>query len=294
MKEQNIALKNIPNVAFKSNEGVTDVEFFDLAELFSRVAKDPNHDPKQPHRITFFALMIITEGEGIHQVDLKDYAIKKGSVLKIAKGQVHAFQPNFQYSGYLVVFTEDFVLRYFSQSSINYISHLYNYHISEPLVENSTLNDFFLEQLIKEFASKNTYAQKEIIAKILEIYLLRLERHTHNAPSDNSSTANQTLFFHFKDLVEKNYTRTRNVKDYADLLSISTKHLNKIVKEFTLNTAKHFIDNFVILEIKRAIVSTGYSLKEVGYVVGFDEVTNFTKFFKKHMGTTPKQFKATL
>ncbi|WP_231563941.1 helix-turn-helix domain-containing protein [Zobellia amurskyensis] len=294
MKEQNIALKNIPNVAFKSNEGDTDVEFFDLAELFSRVAKDPNHDPKQPHRITFFALMIITNGKGVHQVDLKDYAIKEGSVLKIAKGQVHAFQPNFQYSGYLVVFTEDFVLRYFSKSSINYISHLYNYHISEPLVENSTFNNIFLEQLREEFESDNTYAQKEIISKLLEIYLLRLERHAHKTPLDNLNTTHQTLFFNFKDLVEKNYVTTRNVKDYADMLFISTKHLNKIVKEFTLNTAKHFIDNFVILETKRAIVSTDYSLKEVGYAVGFDEVTNFTKFFKKHMGTTPKQFKASL
>nr|WP_155598596.1 helix-turn-helix domain-containing protein [Zobellia amurskyensis] len=265
-----------------------------MAELFSRVAKDPNHDPKQPHRITFFALMIITNGKGVHQVDLKDYAIKEGSVLKIAKGQVHAFQPNFQYSGYLVVFTEDFVLRYFSKSSINYISHLYNYHISEPLVENSTFNNIFLEQLREEFESDNTYAQKEIISKLLEIYLLRLERHAHKTPLDNLNTTHQTLFFNFKDLVEKNYVTTRNVKDYADMLFISTKHLNKIVKEFTLNTAKHFIDNFVILETKRAIVSTDYSLKEVGYAVGFDEVTNFTKFFKKHMGTTPKQFKASL
>ena len=75
------------------------------------------------------------------------------------------------------------------------------------------------------------------------------------------------------------------------MLSVSTKHLNGIVKEFTLNTAKHFIDNFVILEAKRAIVSSNYSLKEIGYIVGFDEVTNFTKFFKKHTGITPKQFK---
>ena len=78
------------------------------------------------------------------------------------------------------------------------------------------------------------------------------------------------------------------------MLSISTKHLNGIVKEFTLNTAKQFIDNLVILETKRAIASSNYSLKEIGYAVGFDEVTNFTKFFKKHTGTSPKQFKTDL
>ncbi|MCL5246633.1 AraC family ligand binding domain-containing protein [Cellulophaga sp. 20_2_10] len=136
-----------PNISFKSSEGATEIEFLPLAELFTRIAKDPNHNPKEPHRIDFFALLIVTEGTGIHQVDLKDYTIRKGSVLKIAKGQVHAFQQDCNYNGYLVVFTEDFVLRYFSKSSVNFISHLYNYHISEPLVENSTFNAFFLQQL---------------------------------------------------------------------------------------------------------------------------------------------------
>ncbi|WP_252729937.1 helix-turn-helix domain-containing protein [Zobellia uliginosa] len=287
-------MNTIPNITFESSEGATDIEFLSLAEMFSRIKKDPNHNPKQPHRISFFALLIITEGEGEHQVDLTHYSVRKGCVIKIAKGQVHAFQENPNYKGYLVVFTEDFVLRYFSKSSIKVISHLYNYHISSPLVENSTFNDFFLEQLNSELHRENSYAQKEIVAKILELYLLRLERHAHIAPIKNYNKQHQTIFMNFKDLVEKNYTNTRNVKDYADMLFVSTKHLNLVVKEFTFTTAKNFIDNFVILETKRAIVSTDKSLKEIGFAVGFDEVTNFTKFFKKHIGTTPKEFKAAI
>ncbi|MGB3145681.1 MAG: helix-turn-helix domain-containing protein [Maribacter sp.] len=73
---------------------------------------------------------------------------------------------------------------------------------------------------------------------------------------------------------------------------ISTKHLNQVVKDFTLNTAKTFIDDYVILEAKRAIVSTDKSLKEIAFDIGFDEVTNFTKFFKNKMNMTPKAFKA--
>ncbi|WP_179316910.1 helix-turn-helix domain-containing protein [Winogradskyella undariae] len=284
----------IPNIAFKSSEGATGIEFIRLAELFSRIKKDPNHNPHQPHRISFFALLIVTEGQGEHQVDLKSYKIHKGSVLKIAKGQVHAFQDHSQYDGYLVIFTEDFVLKYFSKSSVEFISHLYNYHISDPLVKNSTFNDFFLERTIEETNSKYTYAQKEIIAKMLELFLLKLEREAHKAPLKIFNKKHQTLFNNFKNLVEKNYTTTRNVKDYAKFLNISSKHLNTIVRSVTLNTAKHFIDNYVILEIKRDIFSTPSRLKEVAYENGFDEVTNFTKFFKKHTGLSPKEFKSTL
>lgn len=129
---------------------------------------------------------------------------------------------------------------------------------------------------------------------MLELYLLRLERLSKTADQNKKSYQYYPLFLEFKNLVEKQYTQTRNVKDYAQILQISTKHLNQIVKDFTLNTAKHFIDDFVTFEIKRAIASTNSSLKEIGYAIGFDEMTNFTKFFKKQTGTTPKQFRAEL
>ncbi len=288
------SLNNIPNISFKSCDGATDIEFLRLSELFSQIEKHPSHDPKKPHRITFFALLIVTKGNGVHQVDLKNYPIQEGSVIKIAKGQVHAFQDNFQYDGYLVVFTEDFVLRYFSKSSVDYISHLYNYHLSEPLVDNSTFNDFFLEQITTELRNIDTYAQKEIVAKIVELYLLKLERLAHENFSVKRNKKHQAIFIHFKDLVERNYLKTRNVMDYAVLLTISSKHLNHIVREITFCTAKQFIDQYVILEIKRDLFGNGTSLKEVAYQNGFDEVTNFSKFFKKHTGLSPKAYKATL
>lgn len=287
-------MNSIPNITFQGKENAADVEFLNISELYSRMKDTPDHDPKQPHRIDFFALMIITVGDGYHQIDLKKYNIGKGTVLKIAKGQVHAFQENPNYDGYLILFTEEFVLKYFSESSIDIISHLYNYHISDPLVKNSTFNDLFGTLFQEELSCENTYAQKNIIAKMLELYLLKLERISNSTITEKQNKKYYMLFIQFKNLVEAKFTKTRNVKDYAEELSVSTKHLNKVIYDFTLNTAKNFIDQYVILEIKRAILSTNCSLKEIAFDKGFDEVTNFTKFFKKHSGVTPKEFKSSL
>ena len=287
-------MKTIPNISFESDDNERELEFLHLPKLFAKIKEGLDHNPNLPHRVSFFALLIVLDGMGSHQIDLKEYPIKKGTVLKIAKGQVHAFQENPNYDGYLILFTEEFVLNYFSKSSIEFISHLYNYHINEPLVEGGYLNEAFIENVLAELDDHNTYAQRNIVAAMLELYLLRLERLSKTADQNKKSYQHYPLFLEFKNLVEKQYTQTRNVKDYAKILQISTKHLNQIVKEFTLNTAKHFIDDFVTLEIKRAIASTNSSLKEIGYAVGFDEMTNFTKFFKKQTGTTPKRFKAEL
>lgn len=285
-------LKTIPNISFESEENEKDFECLNLSKLFAKIMGGLSHNPNLPHRVGFFALLIVTNGQGTHQIDLKEYPLKKGTVLKIAKGQVHAFQENPNYEGFLILFTEEFVLNYFSKSSIEFISHLYNYHISKPLVESGNFNETFITELKVELEEENSYAQKNIVAAMLELYLLRLERLTQTADLPKKNHQHYPIFLEFKNLVEAQFKSTRNVKDYAEMLHISTKHLNQIVKEFTLNTAKHFIDDFVTLEIKRAIVSTNTSLKEIGYDMGFDEVTNFTKFFKKHTGTTPKQFKA--
>ncbi|MBU2905271.1 AraC family transcriptional regulator [Arenibacter algicola] len=286
-------MNNIPKISFQSEEDEKEFELLNVSNLFARIKEGLDHNPNLPHRLSFFALLIVTNGVGSHKIDLKEYPLKKGTVLKIAKGQVHAFEENPSYDGFLIVFTEEFVLNYFSKSSIEFISHLYNYHISKAAVDGISFNEPFIKHLKIELETENTYAQKNIVAVMLELYLLRLERLSQ---TDEPQKQNKyyPLFLEFKNLVEEKYTTTRNVKDYADMLLVSTKHLNKIVKEFTLNTAKHFVDDFVILETKRAIASTNDSLKEIAYTVGFDEVTNFTKFFKKHTSTTPKQFKTGL
>jgi len=284
-------LKNIPNISFQSSAGATNIEFLKLSELFSRIQENPNHDPKRPHRLDFFALLIVTEGKGTHQVDLKKYPLQKGSVVKIAKNQVHAFEEDLNYQGYMVVFTEEFVLKYFSRSSIDFLSHLYNYHVSEPLVKESSYNESFLFDALEALNSENHYAKMNIVAKLLELYLLRLDQQSQGAFRRNIKNDFHQIFTHFKNLIEKSYTETRNVKDYAGWLNTSPKHLNQVIREVTLDTAKTFIDQYVILEIKRSILSTDKSLKEVAFSTGFEEVTNFTKIFKKHTHLSPKEFK---
>jgi AraC-like DNA-binding protein len=287
-------LNNIPNIAFNSSKNATDIEFLELDSLFARIGEIPNHNPKQPHRIDFYALLVVTEGAGIHQVDLKNYNIQAGDIVKVAKGQVHAFRGQLGYKGYLILFTEDFVLKYFSKSSIQLISHLYNYHISQPLIQNCSFNPLFLDLFSEELNKEESIAQKNIIAKLMELYLMKIEQLSSIIDWSDSNKTHYALFFEFKTLVENHYKKTRNVKDYAEMLSISTKHLNQIVQSFTLNTSKHFIDQYVLLEIKRAIQSTSKSLKEIAFDAGFDEVTNFTKFFKKHTQISPKAYKVNL
>ena len=75
------------------------------------------------------------------------------------------------------------------------------------------------------------------------------------------------------------------------MMDISYKHLNDICKAVLGQTAKEFIDKYLILETKRHLASSNISVKELTFQMGFDEPTNFIKFFKRHTHQTPSQFK---
>ncbi len=91
----------------------------------------------------------------------------------------------------------------------------------------------------------------------------------------------------WNSILEKN----KNTTYYVNLLGINEKILSKEVKALTGKTPKVYIDSRTILEAKRLLSYSSLSIKEIGYNLGFDEPTNFNKFFRKHTAQTPAQFR---
>ena len=58
-----------------------------------------------------------------------------------------------------------------------------------------------------------------------------------------------------------------------------------------LKTPKRWLINLIVLEIKQKLIYNELPTKELAAGYGFSEVTKFIKFFKKHIGVTPKQFR---
>ena len=74
-------------------------------------------------------------------------------------------------------------------------------------------------------------------------------------------------------------------------MSISTKTLNNITQSVVNNSAKAYIDERTIMQIKRLLISTDLSIKEIAYDSGFSDPTNFFKYFKKFTGNSPEVFR---
>ena len=98
-------------------------------------------------------------------------------------------------------------------------------------------------------------------------------------------------FVTFQNLIEQHVRTTIRVNDYARMMNCSTKTLNNISKSIINKTAKEFIDEISLKQIKRLLTNTSLSVKEIAFLSGFEETTNFYKYFKRLSQTTPEQFR---
>ena len=93
--------------------------------------------------------------------------------------------------------------------------------------------------------------------------------------------------------MHENCAHEREVTFYADRLCISTRYLSTIVRSIAHTTAKEFIDRSVILEIKMLLQSTDLSVQEIAYRLHFPDQSYLGRFFKKHTGESPTEYRNT-
>ena len=287
-------MTEIPKIPFlKKENSEIEFEIIKLSTLFSRQSK-LNYPLGKPHRVEFYHIVYFSKGSGVHFVDFQPYTYDEGSLLFISKGQVHAFRVSPDAEGILILFTESFLSKNMIHSDILSLHRLYNYHFRHPVIlSEDSQNEKFsmvIHELSEEYKHPDAFAKEDMLRLLLKLLLLKAERVKQTLLPQGKTTNRITKFTTFQQNVEAHYMETRNARDYADMMAVSYKTLNDICKSITGSTAKAFIDNVVILEIKRHLATSDISVKELTYIMGFDEPTNFVKYFKKHTGQSPSKF----
>ena len=92
-------------------------------------------------------------------------------------------------------------------------------------------------------------------------------------------------------LVMEHYAEWHQVSLYADEMRISLPHLCSTVKQVCKRTAGDIIDDAILTDAKSQLKITNLQIKEISLSLGFENVAFFNRFFKSHMGITPKVYR---
>ncbi|APG64495.1 hypothetical protein LPB136_03555 [Tenacibaculum todarodis] len=288
-------MKNeIPSILFNSEKpNNSGIEIITIESLYKR-KDDIDHSPEKAHQVAFNMIVFYTEGESKQLVDFVWHTVKKNTIIHLSKGQINAFQFTESLKGYILLFTDKYLKKQINLLPKNEIARLFNSHLFSPIIqvpEDSNVQKY-IKLFYDEYSNVNEgYNQENTYSALHSIIFSKLERLKQYQTFHLKQSDKLNKFLDFKSLLETHFSKSRNADFYAEKLNITYKHLNTICKDIISLTAKQFIDEFIVLEAKRLLVNSEIKSTELAYSLGFEEPTNFVKYFKKHTEFTPNQFK---
>lgn len=243
------------------------------------------------HRHDFFYMLILTKGLGSHKIDFIPYEVSDNTLFLMRPGQVHELTLKTGSKGYLVQFKNDF---FYSQNPparelLRKVSHRKICTLEENNFERLAS---ILDSIYKEFMDK-LEGFEEVIKSNLNIFFVELVRYRQNTEKKPvaSNQYPQEKLEKFFDLLDENITDVKQVSGYANKLNLSTYQLGSITKSLLGKTPSDLINEHIILESKRQLLATSNQVNQIAYHLGYDDVSYFIRFFKKHTNHTPESFR---
>jgi len=151
--------------------------------------------------------------------------------------------------------------------------------------------DLFLSFFKEEFENVD-HIQGEMLLVLLKrllIFSTRVAR--KNMPKPEIPISKLDLIRNFNILVEEHFRTKHKVSDYAEMLNKSPKSLSNFFLKYYNKPPYKVISDRICLEAERLLIFSNKNVSEIAYELEFGEASHFSKFFKKHTGKSPKEYK---
>ncbi|MGI2261681.1 helix-turn-helix domain-containing protein [Shewanella sp. GXUN23E] len=272
---------DIPFVGFKHAK--RQLELLSLDSFYQR-GLDYSPRPDTLHRVGFHCLFR-SRAPGTHRIDFALHPYQAGDLVYIAPGQVHAYDFSTPMSGDLLLMTEEYYRRLRVFLPLDCLKLLRQH----PVTKLDTKETEIIGQLMSLILSQQQYDSPELNRQLTSANLLLSL--TQGRQAGEMEPALELQYQQLLGLVQSHLADTRNAIDYCRLMAMGFTKLNGICVKVSGYTLKRVIDNQVVLEAKRLLATEPMNINQLSDRLGFDETTNFSKYFKKHTGCTPRQFR---
>ena len=266
-----------------------EIEVVPLARLYTRHKSIAT----VPHRTQFYHIIWFQSGKATHLVDFEPVRVKAGSLLFIAADRVQAFDKAGDYDGREIVFTASFFSATEQDRLFLKNTPLFDYLLNVPVLRlDSTALPGVFEAIETELLHPVDPQQQAIVKNLLHNLLLLAERELRKQGLPEIKKGADFEYTQlFRDALDSQFRELRSVSGYARQIHVSEKRLTQATAQILGRTPKQLIDDRVMLEAKRLLVHSERAIKDISFELGFDEPTNFIKYFRKHSKITPTEFR---
>jgi AraC family transcriptional regulator, transcriptional activator of pobA len=243
------------------------------------------------HRHDYFYILALKKGKGNHEIDFASYKVTDNSIFFLRPGQVHQLTLQAGSTGYLLQFNPAF---YFpkDKTSVLLLRKASNKNYCQlDTGRFKKLLDILIKIYQEDREKQDRYF--EVIKASLGIFLIELVRNSKNSTLDSKKVNPyiQERLDEFLELLETNISDLKSVSQYADMMHLTSYQLNAITKTGLGKTCSEVINEYIILESKRYLLATSNQVNQIAEHLGYDDISYFIRFFKRHTGQSPEVFR---
>ncbi|MEJ4087223.1 helix-turn-helix domain-containing protein [Galbibacter orientalis] len=252
-------------------------------------------------RLNLYSVIWVKEGAGSVRADFSDYTINANGLFSFSLYQPFLFKAEKHLSGVALYFHPDFFCIHKHHKEVACNGVLFNNIYSSPSIKidsNTELNFNMLIKQLKLEMQNPALAQYELLVSYLKILLITASRlKTEQQDAENIETNKHDEPFilqNLKNFIEIHYKTKHTASEYANMLAITPKALNKLTKTHFNKTLTELIGERIVIEAKRELYLTNKSIKEIAYELGYNDEYYFSRFFKKHVNISPQFYRETI
>ncbi|MGN6541485.1 MAG: AraC family transcriptional regulator [Ginsengibacter sp.] len=240
-----------------------------------------------PHKHNnYFEIIYLSNGSGFHYIDQNKYLIKPPVLFFIRQEQVHYWELENEPEGYVLIIKKNFIGR----SLDNELKSLFTRISSQcclQITETGTIEQIM--QLLAEESKADDESVFHIMEGLLKSLLAKILQVSQQVI--NSAEVKSDTYHSFTELLRAGSGIKNKVAFYAENLNTSPQNLNAVCRKATNQSAADVLSAFVLNEAKRLLLYTNNTISEIAFALEFTDPSHFVKYFKKHVGATPKAFR---
>ncbi len=270
--------------------GSADAEFLHIEPLSARSERHGWEIGRHTHRGLFQAVFLF--GKSAHAIlDNRGAEAKAPCVIIVPPGVVHAFNFEPDAEGYVLTLAAGWSGPKGAERAIG----LFDGLMAEPAVidldADAQACRTLLEQLLAEM--RDTRAGHGLMSEWLAacVLMTMARRRIAGESPIRGDDPRSEVFARFRMMVEDHYVEHWPVSRYAQALATSESRLDRICRSLAGHSAFEVVQNRVLLEARRRLVHVGAPVSALAYELGFEDPAYFCRFFKRHVGRTPTEWR---
>jgi AraC family transcriptional activator of pobA len=248
----------------------------------------------RPHRHSdLHQLFLLRDGAVAARLDGHQFHFPAPATITIPPGVVHSFEFEPSTTGLVISFAVG-LLHDLAGADSDLLQLL-----EQPAVgpfEASTLEHTDLwtlgEMLLREFG-RSAHGRQGALRGLLAALLANLKRLSVSArPPGTQPAATRELVARFRERIEIRLRHHDALSEYAEALGISDIRLRRACLAVSGRTPAELVQRRLQLEAERQLRYTSMTISQVAYHLGFEDPAYFSRFFSRHCGMSPREFRA--